>query len=353
MTTVQTVLGPVAAADLGPTLVHEHVLNDASSAWRPPAEGDENGRLISETPVEIGFLGRLRDDPYLSRDNLVLDDEQVAAEELRHFADAGGRTLVDATVRGMGRDPGALQRISRSSGVAIVMGAGFYLERSHPPDVAGASEAELVDRIVGDIQDGVDGVRAGVIGEIGVSPSFTDAERRVLRAAAKAQTLTGVPLSVHLPGWQRLGHDVLDIVEREGVDPGSVVLGHLNPSGDDPEYQESLARRGAWLGFDMLGMELRFPGEGQSPSDEQSVAWLAGLIQSGHADRLLLSQDVFLKMLLRRYGGRGYAHVLTIVLERLAEHGIPAATTRSLVVDNPKRLFDIAAGTAAAPEGDN
>ena len=39
-----------------------------------------------------------------------------------------------------------------------------------------------------------------------------------LRGAARAQARTGLPLMVHLPGWFRLGHEVLDIVEEEGGD---------------------------------------------------------------------------------------------------------------------------------------
>ena len=33
---VMTVLGPIPSADLGPTLMHEHILNDCRCWWNPP-----------------------------------------------------------------------------------------------------------------------------------------------------------------------------------------------------------------------------------------------------------------------------------------------------------------------------
>jgi phosphotriesterase-related protein len=197
------------------------------------------------------------------------------------------------------------------------MGSGFYLERTHPKALATMSIDGIAAAVEHDILVGVDGVQAGVIGEIGVGLEFTDAEQRSLRGAARAAARTGVPLSVHLPGWHRYGHRVLDIVEEEGCSPSATVLSHMNPSMDDLEYQRALARRGAWIEYDMLGMEFYYQGEGQSPSDEDNARAIARLIEDGFKDRLLLSHDIFIKTLLTRYGGFGYAHVLTGFADRL------------------------------------
>ena len=100
------------------------------------AEG-AGARLISATePVSIEILGELRMDPFVNLHNCALDDEALAIAELKPVAALGGRTVVDPTCRGIGRDPLALQRISRATGLNIVMGGGFYLESSHPPEVA-------------------------------------------------------------------------------------------------------------------------------------------------------------------------------------------------------------------------
>ena len=193
-----------------------------------------------------------------------------------------------------------------------------------------------------DALDGVDGsgIRIGLIGEVGVSGDFTVQEERSLRGAAQAQARTRLPLMVHLPGWYRHGHRVLDVVEEEGGDLRHAVLCHMNPSGGDAAYQVSLAERGAFLEFDMIGMDFWYADQGvQCPSDEDNARAIAGLIAQGFLGSLLLSQDVFLKMMLTRYGGFGYAYVQRHFLPRLRRHGVTEAALTQLMVDNPRRVF--------------
>ncbi|MGV9775560.1 phosphotriesterase family protein [Streptosporangium sp. NPDC003464] len=347
-----TVLGPVPVAELGVTLCHEHLRNDGASAWHPAPAGDAEGELIAGSRLRMDFLGRLRHDPYLSRDNVSLDDTEVAIEEVARFTARGGRTLLEVTPDGIGRAPGELARIARAGGLNIVMGCGFYLERTHPARVREMSADDVAAEIERDLTEGVDGVRAGVIGEIGISADFTPAEEKVLRGAARAQSRTGVPLSVHLPGWVRHGHRVLDVVAEEGGLLPATVLSHMNPSLHDRDYQVSLAVRGAYLEYDMCGMEYLFPGEGQSPCDEENAAAIAWLVRAGFGDRLLLSQDVFLKTMLVRYGGAGYAHILTDFVPRLHRHGLTPQDTHRMLVANPRELFTAAHGhprSAALP----
>ena len=180
---VMTVLGPIPMADLGLTLMHEHILNDCACWWNPP--GAERAHL-AEAEVSPGILWELRQDPFVCRDNLGLRDEAAAVEELGLFAAEGGRTVVDPTCRGIGRSPAALVRIARAAGLNIVMGAGYYLASSHPPALAGMSEDDVADEIVREAVEGVDGVRIGLIGEIGVSAEFTAEERKWLCGAARA-----------------------------------------------------------------------------------------------------------------------------------------------------------------------
>ena len=102
---------------------------------------------------------------------------------------------------------------------------------------------------------------------------------------------------------------MLDIVEAEGADLRHTVLCHMNPSHDDVAYQTSLAERGAFIEYDMIGMDYWYADqEVQCPSDEENARAIRRLVDLGHGDRVLLSQDVFLKMMLTRYGGFGYAY---------------------------------------------
>lgn len=341
---VMTVNGPLAAADLGVTLMHEHLINDCSCWWHPPA--DPARAHLAEGPVRIEILSELRQDPFVNRHNIALDDLDLCIAELGEFARAGGQTVVDPTCRGIGRDPAKLRRIAAATGLNIVMGAGYYLASSMPETVARLSADAIADEIVAEALHGTDGsdAKIGLIGEIGVSSVFTAAEEKSLRGAARAQVRTGLPLMVHLPGWFRLGHRVLDIVEAEGADPAHTVLCHMNPSHADIEYQLSLARRGAFIEFDMIGMDYFYADQGvQCPSDDEVARAILRLADAGHLGQVLLSQDVFIKMMLTRYGGNGYAFVQRHFLPRLARHGMDAASRARLLTTNPRRVFDAAA----------
>jgi phosphotriesterase-related protein len=337
---VMTVRGLIASADLGPTLMHEHILNDCRCWWNKPVEPEREH--LAHQRVNPAILGELRTDPFVNLDNCALDDEAAAIEELKPVAALGGRTVVDPTCRGIGRNPQALARIAAATGLNIVMGAGYYLHTSHPENLAGMSADAVADEIVAEAIDGVDGggIKIGLIGEIGVSSLFTAEEEKSLRGAVRAQRRTKLPLMVHLPGWFRLAHRVLDIVGEEGGDVAHTVLCHMNPSGADVTYQTSLAERGAFLEYDMIGMDYWYADQQvQCPSDEENAAAIKRLIDAGFLARILLSQDVFLKMMLTCHGGFGYAYVQRHFLPRLQRHGVTSAQCAALMTDNPRAVF--------------
>ncbi len=337
---VMTVRGPVPVDQLGMTLMHEHIFNDCRCWWHAPKTRER--QYLAESFVCIEILGELRQDPFVNRHNITLDDEPLAIAELKAFAAEGGRTVVEPTCQGIGRDPRALRRVSEATGLNIVMGAGYYLGSSHPEKVAAMTAEQIADEIVREATQGVDGsdVKIGLIGEIGVSSDFTAGEEKSLRGAAQAQVRTGLPLMVHLPGWFRLGHRVLDVVAEEGGDLRHTVLCHMNPSHDDQPYQQELAARGAFIEYDMIGMDFFYADQQvQCPSDEEAARAIVKLVQAGYTDRILLSHDVFLKMMLTRYGGNGYAYIPRHFLPRLRRHGLNEAILNQMMQDNPRSVF--------------
>jgi phosphotriesterase-related protein len=337
---VMTVTGPIDVAAMGITLPHEHILNDCRCWWNRPVEPER--QYLATEAVHLGIIGELRMDPFVNLDNCALDDEPLAAKELMRFFAAGGRTVVDPTCRGIGRNPPALVRIAEATGLSIIMGSGYYLQSSHPPELARMGINDVADEIVAEVHEGVGktGVKIGIIGEIGVSGDFTAEEEKSLRGAARAQARTELPLMVHLPAWYRHAHRVLDIVAEEGGNIRHTILCHMNPSGQDVAYQTSLAARGAFIEYDMLGMDYWYADQQvQCPSDEENARAIMGLIKAGFRDRLLLSQDVFLKMMLSKYGGFGYAYVLKHFVPRLRRHGASDADIKAMLVDNPARFF--------------
>jgi phosphotriesterase-related protein len=118
----------------------------------------------------------------------------------------------------------------------------------------------------------------------------------------------------------------------------------MNPSHDDFAYQSSLAARGAFIEYDMIGMDFFYADQQvQCPSDEDAARGILRLIDAGYLDRILLSHDVFLKMMLTHYGGNGYAYVPRHFLPRLKRHGVTDAALNRLMHDNPRSVFDASA----------
>jgi len=341
MTKIQSVTGPVDSADLGVCLTHEHLINDVRSWWQPSHQLGIDAEKFAKAPVSTSLLWDLRLDPFSNLDNCQMDQTELAVSELTMFKELGGLSVLEATSVSIGRNLPALRDISRATGVTVIAGTGFYLDSSQPEDVKSKGVEEIAELMMNDLSHGEEGVRPGFIGEIGVSADFTPAEHRSLEAASLVQAETGLPMQVHLPGWFRLGNDVLDVVESRGVDPRSVVLCHMGPSGSDQKYQRGLAARGAWIQYDMIGMEVFYADQGvQCPSDEENARHIMELCNSGFSDQILMSQDIFLKSLLRAYGGPGFGHLLQYFVPRLRRHGANDDLIKQLMTKNPRRLFE-------------
>lgn len=363
---IMTVLGPIEPEQLGTTLMHEHILVDLSCNFLIPEEASLRGYL--HQPVTMPMLGLLRRRPFSAcLDNVILSDEELAIRELEHYARAGGRSLVDCTTMGIGRDPLAVQRISRATGLNVVLGTGVYVEPAHPDWVADSSQDQLTDLFIREVAVGIGdtGVRAGIIGEIGTSGvaksqkdyrrvgDVTAEEEKVLRAAGRASVATGAAVTVHLDIRGHGAYTVIDILESEGVAPNRMVMDHLDPVGDY-DYCKAIAERGVFLEFDCFGRdyyseELKLPWG----NDTQRVSLLTRLLGDGYEDQMVISQDICLKMDLRAYGGQGYDHLLMWGLPMFRRAGITEAQVHKLFVENPRRALafdvDAAAGVLSVP----
>ena len=196
---VQTVLGAVHPDDLGVTLTHEHLLIDLAFHREPPSEAFL--REIYYRPVTLETVGYLKHYGYANRDDAQLLDIGTAIGEIGLYKQHGGGSVVDATSIGISRDPVALARIARATGLNIIMGSSYYVGASHPADMSERTEDEIFEKIVEDVTVGVDGtgIRSGIIGEVGCNFPLSDNERKVVRASGRAQAATGAPLLIH-PG---------------------------------------------------------------------------------------------------------------------------------------------------------
>ncbi len=357
---VMTVRGPVDPDDLGVTIAHEHLFLDLRKNHLPhiesvplagrtepiitTAEFPATELALWEAKVDLGTLHIARETGPIA-DNYVLADEQVAIDEVMAFKKTGGSTIVDVTSIGIKRAPEALRRVSEATGLHIIMGTGFYTTVFHPEDMDSRSVECLSDEIVRDVTEGVgdSGIRAGIIGEIGVNGNpIAPNEIKSLRAAARASRLTGGAITLHRGGTGAERRQSLDILEEEGADLSRVILGHADEIAEDLELMLELLERGVYLEFDLIGRE----GVLEKSVTLKDAEAIVKLIDAAYVHRMLLSHDVCWKVHLRRYGGFGYAFLLEQFLPHLREAGVSDSDIDRMMVANPKTVLPFTAPSA-------
>ena len=342
---VMTVNGLIEKSALGIVMPHEHIFLDLSVFYTEPKNiGDKN---IARGPVTMDKLGLLKRNPFAVLDNLQMTDETTQVEELFFLKSAGCNTVVDATCIGMGRDPRLLAMASAKTGLNIVVGSGFYVEGALDAETLDLSEKSIEDLIVKEIESGIghSGIRAGIIGEIGVSHLMYPFEEKSLRAACRAQTRTGAPLLIHINPWSTQGLNVIEIVNEYKIPVEKVTICHVDVENNE-DYIFKLLGAGVFIEFDNFGKEMFMdiwdckPGSGRFVTDWQRVLLIKKLIDHGFEKQLLFSCDVCLKSLLRAYGGWGYDHVLQHIIPMLEEVGIKPEKIQSILTENPARWLD-------------
>ncbi|MGI8549758.1 MAG: phosphotriesterase family protein [Dehalococcoidia bacterium] len=313
MATVETVLGPIKAEQLGFTLSHEHVLTSSAG--------------IAHTYPELlgDMAANLRE----------------AAQELALTFAGGVRSIVDVTTLDLGRDVHFLADASRGSGVQIVCCTGIW--RDIPRVLTSRSPDEIAALFVREIEVGIEGsgIKAGVIKVANDAEGVTEAGERILRAAARTSLRTGVPISTHSYAPGRVGEQQWAIFREEGVPPEKVYIGHSNDT-TDIEYLTGLLQQGLWLGLD------RYPG-GRSvgPGWEERTEALARLIKSGYAGQLMLGHDwsavsgtnLQSEAQRRAYNPDSYLFISRKVLPRLLDLGVEDREIRTMMVENPARFL--------------
>ena len=338
----QTVLGLVSGDELGITLTHEHFFEDDSSFYVEPS--DIGKRLFAHQPVTLENVGRVRFAPMSNLDNLVTFDEDNMIIEALSYRLAGGNTIVDCTPVNLGRDPDGLVRISKATGLNIIMGSGYYREATLGHEMGKRSEEDIRDEIVREIKEGVGAnkIRAGLIGEIGCSYPMTNNERKILLAAAQAQCLTGAPLSIH-PGYgEPSALEIISMLSDAGVDISRTIMCHVDISVRQESTRRELARTGCYLEYDHLGREeYYYPNVWtiDLPDDLRRLDEIMQLISWGYLNQVLVSTDASAKCWRPSYGGWGYEHILRNFVPLMRKRGVSEDEIHTILIDNPKRAI--------------
>ena len=339
---VQTVLGPIDPDQLGVTLTHEHLLIDLGTIMDPPTNA--SALDFFRKPVTVEMLSEIRHYGRLNADNAQLFDVQTAIEEIGLFRQHGGDSIVDATSIGIARDPVALARISRASGVNIVMGASHYVAAAHPADMDSRSEDDLVQQIVQDVTVGADGtgIKAGVIGEVGCSWPLADNERKVLRASARAQRLTGAPVLIHPGRNESSPMEIIEVLAEAGADLHRTIMGHLDRTVFQHEVLARIAGSGCYLEWDLFGRESSYYTLNPSidmPGDAKRIDDIAWIASQGYGNKIVISHDMASKDRLAKYGGHGYHYILANIVPRMRTRGLTNESVENILVNNPREIL--------------
>ncbi len=342
---VQTVLGPINPGDLGPTMTHEHILGSFDGVFPVPEEASYRGRY--EAPFSLGILGWIHHGRWPNSDNAKLDDISTLIEEVELYKQFGGSALVDATNIGIGRDPVGLARISRGTGVHIIMGSSFYVASRHPADMDERTEDSLTGQMVRDVRNGVGitGVRSGVLGEVGCSFPLHPNERKVLRATARAQRETGAPILIHPGRDQSCPAEIMEILKEAGADLTRVIVGHLDRTLFDRRLIKELAETGCFLEYDVFGQEVSYYPPAPHidiMNDAQRLNVIEWLISEGHGGQIVVGHDIAQKAHLVKYGGHGYGYFLEYMVPRMRIKGFREDDIQRILVENPKRALTFA-----------
>ncbi len=340
----QTVLGLVDPSELGHTQTHEHLLSDLSWYYDVTVESQPAGvRGRAMAPICLENYGWVRHNWTSNRHNMSLTSESDATAEMRQYHASGGGSVVDATSKGIARDPEGLARISRATGVGVVMGAGYYVVEAHPVEVGRMSEEELAESMVRDVVEGADGtgIRSGIIGEIGLSYPVHPDEEKVLRAAAKAQVETGAPLLIHPGRDPAAPGDAMRIVREAEGDPERTVMSHIDRTIFSLGEILELAQTGCYVEFDLFGQESSYYPLApiDMPNDATRINYLMGLMDAGFDRKLVIAQDICTKVHLTKYGGEGYSHILENVVPIMRRKGMSVQEVDTILVHNPARIL--------------
>jgi phosphotriesterase-related protein len=337
---VQSVRGLLDPAELGQTLMHEHVLWDLRTP-EVRAKNDLGPELSFRNIFQMAY-----GETYSPR-NMLFDDVAIAIDELQMMRDVGGQTVVELTCGGIRPDPKGLAQVSEGTSVNIVMGCGYYVEEYQDPKNKERSADDFAAEMAAQVLEGAWGtsVRSGIIGEIGTTTPWGALERTVLKGALLAQQETGASVNIHPGRHEDLPQEIAEFVAANGGNTSRTVISHIDRTIFDAERLLRLADTGVTVEFDLFGTEVahyKLNTTIDMPNDAVRLQHLRTLIAAGHLDRIVISHDICQRTRLTNFGGHGYGHIFRNVVPMMRRREFSEAEIQAILVDNPRRLLTFA-----------
>ena len=336
---ITTLLGEIKKEEVGNALPHEHILCD----WLPGLDMSvDTPHFKEKLSIDNRYL--IYRDPYAIADNAIYIDEDVAVKELNLFKESGGKTIFDCTT--FFPDIEKLIRISKRTGVQIVMGTGYYIDSFLTEKEKNASVKELADKMIKDLTVGFDGVnaKAGFIGEIGAE-GISEYEWKSILASGIASKETNSAIHFHTALWERDGLEIVKRLIKDGVKPEKICIDHIDVN-IRQDYIEQLLDLGVFVEYDNFGKEFFCPKSetghlrGRFAYDYERCVSIKEMVDKGHSDRILITNDICLKSMLASFGGNGFGHINNNVTAILQDVGVDKKVIEKFTTTNIANFFD-------------
>lgn len=312
---INTVLGPVDTAQLGRTLMHEHILCANWTARQSYPDWLDRAEFVS-----------------------------LAVRMLKRLKERGFSTFVDATPPGLGRDIDIIREVSEKAQMHVIASTGFYWYEE--VWLVGKETSRMVRRLVNEVEKGIQGTtsKAGIIKCATDRYGLSAANRHMLKIIAEVQRETGLPVYTHTSIQNRCAPAQQEFLLEHGVPAGKMVIGHLGDT-DDVAFIEGILRRGSYAGLDRFGLDWIFP-------DEKRIAVLAQLVKRGWHDKLVLSHDcsVFIDEFDNEWNERSkvdldtlhfqYTHLADHVVPQLLKSGVAQEDIDAMLIQVPRAFFE-------------
>lgn len=360
-----TVLGEIDSKNLKITDMHEHTLADFSNYNQVYKN--------SFAPIDDKFLSISQENMYylrkgyfyLSSDCMHLDSVELLEKEIEFFKNSGGSTILDVSPTGVRGSVKDIAKISKSTGVNIIVSTGLYADKFWPACCQNKSVEQLVSFMKGEIENGIDGtdIKAGLV-KIACN-SFNENEQKSLKAGAITAADTGYSFCLHTGGWTEvyLGIEdtkkMLSEVFKQGVKPERVLACHMdmfikecllsnlikdrqNSSNINLDSLKEILDTGTNIVFDFFGISANCESVGfVELSDYERISAILELFQAGYSKQILFGSDVYVKIFYRHFGGNGYTRILDYVVPTLKEYGAKEEDIQNVLVNNPIRLLSV------------
>jgi phosphotriesterase-related protein len=302
---VQTVTGPIAAARLGLTLMHEHVLVDFIGADQvSPQRYDANHAFTTVLP------------------------------HLLQARQHGCATLVECTPAFLGRDVTLLKRLSEASGLLILSNTGYYgaAKDKHLPRFAFTESAEqLAARWTREFEQGIDGTSIKpAFMKIGVDEApLSEVDGKLVRAAAITSGGTGLPIASHT-GTGPAAMAELDVLDAARIPASRFIWVHAQNE-REPAFHTRAAKAGAWVELDGIS----------ETSIARHVELVVQMKAQGLLGRVLVSHDAGWYHVGEQGGGqfRPFDTLFTKFIPALRAAGMTSTEVVQLLVDNPRQAL--------------